>query len=78
MTTAATATSPVAKAAEAKVEAGAAPVRVAAEKAEKLRLSKYEGISKDYFMVAVAVETFGAWGPEGLKFVKTVGQKYKS
>ena len=51
---------------------------VAAEKAEKLRLSKYEGISKDYFMVAVAVETFGAWGPEGLKFVKTVGQKYKS
>ena len=32
----------------------------AAEKAEKSKLAKYEEISKDYYMVPIAVETFGA------------------
>ena len=34
-----------------------------AEKAEKAKLSKYEEIRKDYYMVPIAVETFSAWGP---------------
>ena len=47
----------------------------AAEKAEKGKLSKYEEIQKDYYMVPVAVETFGAWGPEGISLVQTIGKK---
>ena len=26
-------------------------------------------------MVPIAVETFGAWGPEGANFIKTIGKK---
>ena len=47
----------------------------AAEKAEKSKLAKYEEISKDYYMVPVAVETFGAWGPEGACLIKSIGKK---
>ena len=50
----------------------------AAEKAEKLKLSKYEEISKDYLMVPIAVETFGAWGPEGVHLIKSIGQKIQN
>ena len=46
----------------------------AAEKAEKSKLAKYEEIRKDYYMVPVAVETFGAWGPEGAKLIKSIGK----
>ena len=50
----------------------------AAEKAEKLKLSKYEEIRKDYFMVPIAVETFGAWGPEGAHLIKSIGKKIQN
>ena len=26
-------------------------------------------------MIPIAIETFGAWGTEGLAFIKTIGQK---
>ena len=42
-----------------------------------MKLSKYEEIQKDYHMVPIAVETFGAWGPIGLQFIKSLGQKIK-
>ena len=47
----------------------------AAEKAEFGKLAKYKEIRKDFFMVPIAVETFGAWGPEGANLVKTIGKK---
>ena len=47
----------------------------AAEKAEKMKLAKYEDISKDYYMVPIAIETFGAWGPEGARLIKSIGKK---
>ena len=50
----------------------------AAEKAEKLKFAKYDEIQKSYYMIPIAIETFGAWGNEGLCFIKSVGQKIKN
>ena len=47
----------------------------AAEKAEKAKLAKYEELRKDYYMVPIAVETFGAFGPEGASLIKTIGKR---
>ena len=47
----------------------------AAEKAEKVKFSKYEENRKDYHMIPIAIETFGAWGTEGSSFIKSIGQK---
>ena len=46
----------------------------AAEKAEKLKLAKYKNLQKDYYLVPIAVETFGAWGLEGATLVKNLGK----
>ena len=42
------------------------------------KLSKYEELQKDYYMVPVAVETFGAWSPEGARLIKTIGGKIQA
>ena len=47
----------------------------AAEKAEKSKLSKYEEICKDYYMVPIAIETLGAIGHEGSCLIKAIGKK---
>ena len=47
----------------------------AAAKAEKMKFAKYEDIRKDFYMIPIAIETFGAWGTEALCFVKSIGQK---
>ena len=31
----------------------------------------------NYIFVPIAVETFGSWGPRGLKFIKEIGSKIK-
>ena len=49
----------------------------AAEKAKKVKFSKYEEIQKSYLMIPIAIETLGAWGTEGLNFIKNIGQKIK-
>ena len=49
----------------------------AAEKASKMKLAKYEDIQKNYLMIPIAIETFGAWGSDGLSFIKSIGQKIK-
>ena len=46
-------------------------------KAEKNKFVKYEEIRKSYHMIPIAIETFGAWGTEGLCFIKNIGQKIK-
>ena len=35
----------------------------------------YEKLLRNYIFVPIAVETFGLWGPRGLKFVKEIGRK---
>ena len=50
----------------------------AAEKAEKTKLTKYEEIRNDYYMVPIAVETLGAWGPEGSHLINALGKRYRT
>ena len=35
----------------------------------------YEKLLRKYIFVSIAVETFGSWGPRGLKFIKEIGRK---
>ena len=47
----------------------------AAEKAEKVKMAKYKPLQKDHYLVPVAVETFGAFGPMGATLIKSLGKK---
>ena len=47
----------------------------AAKIAESKKNNKYKDLENNYHFIPLAVETFGSWGPEGLKFVKEVGEK---
>ena len=46
------------------------------KKVEKAKIAKYEEISKDYYMMPVAVGTCDLWDPDGSRFIKSIGQKY--
>ena len=50
----------------------------AAEKAEKVKFSKYEELTKDYHMIPIAIETLGAFGSEGSSFIKNIGPKIQN
>lgn len=52
------------------IQAGAAALS-----AEKLKCSKYKGLSDQYLFSPVAVETLGPWGPQGLRFIQEIGDK---
>ena len=43
-----------------------------------MKLSKFEAIRKDYHLIPIAVEIFGAWGPKRLRFIKSLGQKIQN
>ena len=47
----------------------------AAESREVQKTSKYTELAIDYCFVPVGLETYGSWGPEGLKLLKTIGNK---
>ena len=49
----------------------------AAEIRENEKNKKYQDLAKDYFFVPIGIETYGSWGTEGLKLIKTIGQKLK-
>ena len=38
---------------------------------------KYQELANDYYFVPIGIETYGSWGPEGLKLMKTIGAKLK-
>ena len=42
---------------------------------EKRKEVTYEKLLRNYIFVPIAVETFGSWGPRGLKFIKEIGRK---
>ena len=46
----------------------------AAEKAEKLKKAKYKQLERDYYLVPIAVETFGGWGAEGAALIKSISK----
>ena len=46
-----------------------------AEVAKRKKFRKYDKLLNNYHFIPIAVETFGAWGQEGLKFIKEIGKK---
>ena len=49
----------------------------AAETREMEKTKKYHELAKDYHFVPIGIETYGSWGSEGLKLIKTIGAKMK-
>ena len=47
----------------------------AAEEREFKKVDKYSNLSDNYHFVPVGVETYGAFGPQGLKLLKKIGRK---
>lgn len=47
----------------------------AAKIAESKKNNKYKDLEANYFFTPIAVETFGSWGHESLKFIKDIGKK---
>ena len=45
--------------------------------AERKKDRKYQRLLPNYYFVPIAVETFGAWGQRGLKFIKEIGEKIR-
>ena len=42
---------------------------------EDKKVDKYSNLSDMYHFVPVGIENYGAYGPQGLKLVKQIGQK---
>ena len=49
----------------------------AAETREMEKTKKYHELAKDYYFVPIGIKTYGSWGSEGLKLIKTIGAKMK-
>ena len=47
----------------------------AAKNAETRKHNKYRNLKDNYLFIPVAIETFGSWGPESLKFIKELGKR---
>ena len=50
----------------------------AAKIAEMKKNNKYKDLEQNYVFKPIAVETFGSWGPESLKFVKEIGKRIQN
>ena len=42
---------------------------------EAKKVDKYSNLSDYYHFVPVGIETYGAYGPQGIKLVKQIGKK---
>ena len=49
----------------------------AASLAEDKKFRKYRHLNNDYYVVPVAIETLGSYGPSALDFIKDVGRRIK-
>ena len=47
----------------------------AAAERENKKIEKYSNLSENYHFVPVGIETYGAFGPQGLKLLKQIGKK---
>ena len=45
---------------------------------EDKKLKKYQHFNNDYYVVPVAIETLGSYGPYALNFIKDIGLGSKS
>ena len=46
-----------------------------ASEAEARKVAKYSELSVVHTFVPIAVETFGAWGPEAISFITELGRR---
>ena len=46
-----------------------------AEKAEDKKIGKYQHLQTEFHVVPIAVETFGAFGPNGLSLLTDIGKR---
>jgi len=46
-----------------------------ASEAEAPKSAKYSELSVAYSFVPIAIETFGAWGPEAMAFISELGRR---
>ena len=46
-----------------------------AERKEEAKLAKYSGLSRDYEVLPICVETLGAFGPSAASFFQDIGKK---
>ena len=44
---------------------------------EDKKVEKYSNLSDNYYFVPVGIETYGAYGPQGIKLVKQIRKKYR-
>ena len=47
----------------------------AAKIAESKKINKYKDLGNNYEFMPIAVETFGSWGQDSLKFIKEIGKR---
>ena len=38
-------------------------------------MEKYSNLSENYHFVPTGIETYGAYGPQGIKLIKQIGKK---
>ena len=57
------------------VKKSSTEVGSAAAGREDKKVEKYSNLSDNYHFVPVGVETYGAYGPQGIKLVKQIGKK---
>jgi hypothetical protein len=57
------------------VKKASTEVGSAAAGREDKKVDKYSNLSENYHFVPVGVETYGAYGPQGIKLVKQIGKK---
>ena len=42
---------------------------------ENQKTSKYKNLAEDYHFIPIGIESFGSWGPEGHKLIRSIGKK---
>ena len=59
------------------VKKASTEVGSAAAARENKKVDKYSNLSDNYHFVPVGAETYGAFGPQGLKLIKQIGTKIR-
>ena len=57
------------------VKKASTEVSSAAARREDKKVDKYSNLSDTFHFVPVGIETYGAYGPQGIKLVKQIGKK---
>ena len=56
------------------VKKASTEVGSAAAEREDIKVEKYSNLSDNYHFVPVGIETYGTYGPQGIKLIKQIGK----